>query len=105
MVKRKTAKNRMSRALRTVSLWCQSNRHQPIASQHYTLSQKVRGHCAYYGLTGNSAALGRFVHFVGCIWHKWLNRRNRQRELRWSQFNALLSRFPLPNPRIVHGCT
>ena len=57
------------------------------------------------GVTGNYVALKRFHHEVQRRWHKWLNRRNRQRELLWDQFNVLLRRFPLPNPRIVHRDT
>ena len=49
-----------SRALRTIAEWCRLNRHRPIAEQHQTLSQKLRGHFAYYGITGNGEALRRF---------------------------------------------
>ena len=36
-----------------IAQWCRIHRHQPIAEQHRTLSQKLRGHYAYYGITGN----------------------------------------------------
>ena len=36
------------------------NRHQGLPEQHATLSRKLRGHYAYYQITGNSPALGRF---------------------------------------------
>ena len=32
----------------------------PAAEQHRTLSQKLVGHFAYYGITGNSVALSLF---------------------------------------------
>jgi hypothetical protein len=105
VVKRKTASNRFTRAVRSIAQWCRNNRHRSLSQQHAKLSQKLHGHYAYYGITGNSAALSRFKHEVHRRWHKWLNRRNRQRELLWPEFNALLKRFPLPNPRIVHRYT
>ncbi len=105
VVKRKTASSRFGRAVRSIAHWCRNNRHRPISEQQVKLRQKLHGHYAYYGITGNYAALSRFKYEVHRRWHKWLNRRNRQRELRWSQFNALLGRFPLPNPRIVHRYT
>jgi hypothetical protein len=105
VVKRKTASSRFTRAVRSIAHWCRNNRHQPLSQQHAKLCQKLHGHYAYYGITGNSEALSRFKHEVQRRWHKWLNRRNRQRELLWPQFNALLKRFPLPNPRIVHRYT
>ncbi len=50
VVKRKTASNRFSRAVRSIDEWCRRNRHQPIGAQQQKLSQKIRGHCAYYGI-------------------------------------------------------
>ena len=46
VVKRKTARSRLTRALRTVAQWCRIHRHQPIAEQHRTLSRKLKGHFA-----------------------------------------------------------
>ncbi len=105
VVKRKTASSRFGRAVRSIAHWCRKNRHRPVSEQHLKLRQKLHGHYAYYGITGNYVALKRFHFEVERRWHKWLNRRNRQRELLWSQFNAMLQRLPLPNPRIVHRDT
>lgn len=103
IVMRKTAGKRLSRAVRSIAEWCRRNRHLPVWQQHQTLSQKVRGHYAYYGITNNARALEGFLHTVRRVWHKWLNRRNRQREMTWDQFNRLLERYPLPPVRIVHS--
>jgi hypothetical protein len=105
VIKRKTATSRFGRALRSIALWCRHNRHRSVSEQHVKLRQKLHGHYAYYGISGNFDALQRFQFQVHRRWHKWLNRRNRQRELRWSQFNALIKRYPLPPPRIVHRYT
>ena len=78
VVKRKTAQDRLSRALKTIAQWCRFNRHQPIPEQQQTLSQKLRGHFAYFGITGNSFALSRFRGAVVGIWKKWLARRRRR---------------------------
>lgn len=51
----------MSRAVKKIAQWCRMHRHDPIDVQHRTLSQKVRGHYAYYGITGNARALGNFL--------------------------------------------
>jgi RNA-directed DNA polymerase len=103
VVKRKTASSRLSRALRSIALWCRSNRHRPVGEQQHTLSQKIRGHCAYYGITGNSNALSWFRLGVVRCWRKWLNRRNRERRLDWDLFNRLLERYPLPQAKAVHS--
>jgi group II intron reverse transcriptase/maturase len=102
-VMRKTATKRLSRAVRSIAQWCRENRHRPVCVQHATLSQKVRGHYAYYGITGNMRMLQCFLVAVHRAWRKWLNRRNRLREVTWDRFNRLRKRYCLPPPRIVHS--
>ena len=102
MVKRKTASDRITRFLRKLNLWCQGNRHLPMALQHAQLLRKLRGHYGYYGITGNSRSLSSLHHWAKRIWRKWLSRRSRTSNLTWERFNLLLERYPLPNPRICH---
>lgn len=101
-VKRKTASDRSTRFLRKLNLWCQGNRHVPMALQHAQLLCKLRGHYGYYGITGNSRSLSSVHHWAKRIWRKWLSRRSRTSNLTWERFNLLLERYPLPNPRICH---
>jgi group II intron reverse transcriptase/maturase len=102
-VKVRTAASRQRRALSTLAAWCRGWRHEPIPQQHYTLSQKMRGHYAYYGVTGNYRSLNRFYYAVRRIWRTWLSRRSWKSPLTWSRFERLLERFPLPPPRVVHS--
>jgi RNA-directed DNA polymerase len=103
VVKRKTSDSRLSRALRSIHQWCRSNRHRPLAEQQQTLSQKIRGHCAYYGITGNSACLSAFRMWTVRAWRYWLSRRNRERGMTWDRFNKLLERYPLPAAVAIHS--
>jgi RNA-directed DNA polymerase len=103
VVKRKTASSRLSRAVRSIAQWCRLNRHRPIGEQQQTLGQKLRGHFAYYGITGNATALSAFRLAVVRCWRKWLSRRNRERGMTWDVFNRLLGRYPLPAARVVHS--
>lgn len=103
VVHRKTARNRLSRALRQIGDWCRRNRHLAVAEQQRVLGRKLRGHDAYYGITGNARALSRFRHEAKRRWHKWLNRRSRATRLNWSAFTRLLQRYPLPPARVVHS--
>ena len=103
VVKLKTAKDRFSRAVRSIDQWCCHNRHLPINEQQQKLNQKLRGHDAYYGVTGNSAALSRFHREVERRWCKWLNRRNRIRSLKWEKFRAILRCYPLAPARTVRS--
>jgi RNA-directed DNA polymerase len=103
VVKRKTAQGRLSRALKRIAQWCRLYRHQPIAEQHRTLSQKLRGHFAYYGITGNGLSLSRFRYAVARLWRYWLSRRRRRGYLSWTTFTRLLRAYPLPAALVVHS--
>jgi group II intron reverse transcriptase/maturase len=103
VIKRKTAANRFSRAVRSIALWCRYHRHHPVGFQHNKLNEKLRGHYAYYGITGNSWALNRFRREVECCWHQWLTRRNRLRNLDWQAFRRLIQRYTLASVHTVHS--
>ena len=103
VVRLRTAKDRLARSIRAVLKWCRFHRHLSLAEQHHDLSQKMKGHYAYYGVTGNSLQLQRFSYNVGKAWHYWLARRSGKAKSSWAWFNAMLKRYPLPPPRIVHS--
>jgi RNA-directed DNA polymerase len=101
VVKRRTARDRFTRALRRVTEWCRLNRHHPVTEQHKALAQKLRGHFGYYGIIGNYEALHRFWENTKHAWRKWLGRRSRRKGMSWHRMDRLLERYPLPHPRIA----
>jgi hypothetical protein len=103
VVRRKTARDRMTRSLKAIRSWCRNHRHLPIKEQQRALGRKLDGHYAYYGITGNMAALGRFHYEVSRIWRTWLDQRSNRARMTWDRFNRLLQRSPLPSPRVVHS--
>jgi RNA-directed DNA polymerase len=103
IIKQKTEKSRFARALKKIGEWCRINRHNPLQEQHRTLNQKLRGHYAYYGITGNTRMVGSFYHKVRRIWRKWLMRRSRSNRVPWDKFVLLERRYPLTTARIVHS--
>ena len=102
-VKRKTSSSRFSRAVTRIAAWCRQYRHRPLAEQQRILGQKLRGHDAYYGITGNFPMVQRIRSAVTEVWRKWLSRRGRGRPLSWDHFHRLLARFALPPARVVHS--
>jgi group II intron reverse transcriptase/maturase len=100
IVKRRTAKDRFRRALKRVAEWCRQHRHDAIDTQQQALSQKLRGHFGYFGITGNYEALARFRHEVISRWRKWLSRRSQRGLMTWERMVRLVKRYPLPTPRI-----
>jgi RNA-directed DNA polymerase len=104
IVKTKTARQRLSRGLKRIDEWCRRHRHKPVADQHRQLCQKIRGHYAYYGMTGNGLWLKKFNQGVRRIWQKWLHRRSRTpSDMPWDRFVRLMERYPFPSIRVVHS--
>ncbi len=101
---RKTMASRLSRALCDVADWCRRNRHLPARVQHQILSRKLLGHCAYYGITGNSVALQKFRRGMRNGWRKWLRRRSRAAIAKnWSWWKRFFERYDLPPARAIHS--
>lgn len=103
VVKRKTAKTQLRRAMVATWQWCRKSRHRPLPEQHAALCRKLRGHYGYYGITGNHRSLELYWQRVRQAWQYWLNRRNRENRMPWERFLGLLTNYPLPTPRVVHS--
>jgi group II intron reverse transcriptase/maturase len=103
VVKRKTAKQKLKAAIRRVYEWCKEHRHDPVKEQWRILGVKLKGHYQFYGITCNSRSLSSFYEAAKRSWHKWLNRRSRDKDMPWERYERLLQRYPLPRPRITHG--
>jgi group II intron reverse transcriptase/maturase len=101
VIKQRTASDRFTRALVKIARWCRDNRHRPVRWQWQVLNQKLRGHFGYYGITGNFEAIARFYREVRRVWRKWLHRRSQRARMSWDRMEALLERYPLPQPRIM----
>jgi len=74
-----------------------------VADQSRQLTRKLRGHYAYYGITGNGRSLNMFFHQVQLAWKAWLSRRSQRAYVDWPQFMKLLTRYRLPPPAIIHS--
>jgi RNA-directed DNA polymerase len=103
VVQKQTAKSRFRRALRSIREWGWKHRHLPVKEQQHQLNQKLRGHDAYYGVTGNYCMLSKLRWQVTKSWRQWLGRRNRGQPPNWEQFDGMLRVFPLIPAKIVHS--
>ena len=65
----------------------------------------MRGHFAYYGITGNARRLNWYARQVVRAWKKWLSRRGGKGTYLWSRLDENLKQHPLPPVRIVHRYT
>lgn len=100
VVKRKTSKKRLSRALKAIGEWLRKHRHDRLKDQHKTLCLKLIGHFNYYGIRGNYRSIAALVFEVRRRWRKWLGRRSQRAGLNWEAMGKILERYPLPAPRL-----
>jgi RNA-directed DNA polymerase len=104
VVRQRTAKDRLARALRAIHQQCRLMRHWPLREQHQRLCQMLRGHFAYFGIRGNAKRLSSLRRLAERSWRYWLSRRSRKSSLSWAVFRRLLQSTPLPQPRSAFAC-
>jgi len=102
VIKRKTAKKRLRRAMKSLWQWCRLNRHEQLKAQYSLLCSKLRGHYQYYGIRFNYRMLEIMLYHAKRSWQFWLRRRCHKDNTTWDRFKRMLDLFPLPRPRIVH---
>lgn len=102
-IKRKIAAKRVKRTMKNLWNWCKTNRHQGVQDQHRKLCQKLRGWYQYYAIPCNYEIMSSVRDRTRRMWHYWLSRRSSASYILWEKFGALLERFPLPKPRIIHA--
>jgi len=100
VIRKKTARKRLSRFMKMTWNWCKENRHEPIGLQHRILGAKLRGYYQYFGVRGNYKALEVVYEYAQKGWRRWLSRRDQKGVV---LFEYLQEVFPLPTPRIVHN--
>lgn len=105
VVWQQTAKDRFARALKAINERCRRMMHEPLPRQQRQLSQMLKGHMAYYGISGNFTRIAGLIRRARRQWRFWLSRRSSASRVTWEAFERIAQRFPLPRPRIVHCYT
>ncbi len=103
VIKRKTARKKVRKAVSAMRTWCRDNRHKPLAWQRNILASKLRGHFQYFGVRCNMRSMEAVRHYVIAGWKFWLSRRCHKGAISWEEFQKLLELFPLPLPKIIHS--
>jgi group II intron reverse transcriptase/maturase len=101
VVGRKTDAKRMRKKLKHVSELLRSLRTQGGEAMVEFIRRHLRGHIQYYGVSGNSSGVAKYVYFVTGLLFKWLNRRSQRRSMTWKRFGAVV-RPLLPKARVLH---
>lgn len=102
-VKRRTAPQRLTRAIARFTEWIKKNRHRKLPELMRSLRSKYHGTWNYYGLIGNGKSLQSFYYWTMQALHKWLNRRSQRPGMCWKRLTMLLVRYAVPRPHITES--
>ena len=61
IIKRRTSRKKMQRALAEFTEWCRENRNQRIRKQAAEVTLKLKGHYNYFGIAGNYRCLASTI--------------------------------------------
>ena len=94
-LKWRTSKVRFRKSLRSFKEWLRAHRTQPLAEIWAAVRSKLRGHCAYFGVSDNSGWLDRYRDALVRLMFRWLNRRSQRSSFTVARFRAYLNLFPI----------
>lgn len=104
MVRVKTSRKKMNRAVTKLNQWLKSTRNVlPQKAIGQLLALKLQGHYNYYGISGNFEGINRRYRKSIYLTYKWLNRRSRRQSFSWEGFYRYLEAYPLPRPRLRYA--
>lgn len=103
-IKRRTNKKKFRLGLENLSQWLRKNRHLRLKEWARGVRARLRGHGNYFGVIGNSAALGRYWHEAQKLCFKWINRRSQCRSYNGTGFEELLRYLDISALKMVELC-
>lgn len=104
LVGRRTSRKKFVKACKSMNIWLRQIRSvMSIREIWKILTLKLRGHYNYYGVSGNSRMISKFLYVTIRLLMRWLNHRSQRKSFNWEQLNEYLWHYPLPRPKIVHN--
>lgn len=95
----KMSKKKRKLKNKSITKWCNDNKHIILTNLIERLNRKLTGMYAYYGINGMLEDLYKLYYHVKYALYKALNRRS-QRGISYSKYLTILSRVPIATPKI-----
>ena len=90
MVGRKTEGKRLRKKLKLLNVRLWKMRAEGGRAMVAYLRRHLRGYIQYYGVSGNSRTVAKYVYYATHHLFKWLNRRSQRSSLNWKRFGAVV---------------
>jgi len=95
----RTSKKKLKAKKQAAKAWLRQQLTKPIARTMETLAAVVRGHCNYYGVSGNFKQIQKFWKYLKYETYRMLNRRDQKGKLRYPKFLRIWN-FYVEEPKL-----
>ena len=95
----RTSKKKLKAKKQAAKAWLRQQLTKPIARTMEMLAAVVRGHCNYYGVSGNFKQIQKFWKYLKYETYRMLNRRDQKGKLRYPKFLKIWN-FYIEEPKL-----
>lgn len=95
-LKVRTSKKKLKAKRQMVKQWLKTRLTEPVDDTMKTIGAKIRGHCNYYGVSGNYKSIYGFSDYVKRMTFKMLNRRSQRRGMKHAKFLCMWKYYVSP---------
>ena len=96
----RTSKKKLKAKRQAAKAWLRKQLTKPVAWTMEMLAAVVRGHCNYYGVSGNFDQIQKFWRYLQFTTYRMLNRRHQKRSMSFPKFLRIWN-FYIPRAHIV----
>lgn len=96
----RTNKKKLKAKKQGAKAWLKEQLTKPVAETMKTVASIVRGHCNYYGISGNFLCIQKYWKYLKYATYRMLNRRDQKGKLAYPKFLRIWT-FYVPNPRLT----
>jgi group II intron reverse transcriptase/maturase len=82
----RTSKKKLKAKKQTVKMWLKTRLVKPVSETMEFVNLSLRGHCNYYGVSGNFHMIQNFWKYVKYSCYKMLNRKHQKKSMRYNKF-------------------
>ena len=95
----RTSKKKLKAKKQAAKAWLRQQLTKPLARTMEMLAAVVRGHCNYYGVSGNFVQIQKFWKYLKYETYRMLNRRDQKGKLRYPKFLRIWN-FYVEEPKL-----
>ena len=95
----RSSEKKLKQKRQAISQWLKANMHSDGEWLMKRLSQKLAGHCQYYGVSGNLGSVQGFYSYAKRQLHWVLNRRSQKAKTSWDRIQEIWDQYIKP-PRV-----